>query len=143
MSLFNLRHPFEEDNFFGDFFPTVADTRVSELPRNLMPRVDIEEHDNQVIVKADLPGIKKEDIQVSLNDGLLTIDARHKEESEEKKGGRVLRRERRVGSYTRSWTVAKGITENDIHANFKDGVLTLTLPKVSDAAQQPRRIEIA
>jgi len=133
---------FDVDGIFENLLPALSRSQPESQFTNLMPRVDVEEHDDQVVIKADLPGVKKEDLHVSLHDGILSIQAQHKEENEEKQGGRVIRRERRVGSYTRSFSVAKGITENDISGDLTDGVLTLSVPKAVDNANQPRRIEI-
>jgi len=129
------------DSFFDGFFPSVR-TDTEEYMGQLVPRVDIEERDKQYLIKADLPGIKREDLSVELSNGLLTIQARHSEESEEKEAGAIIRRERRTGSYTRSFSVGRGLTENDISGEFSDGVLILTVPKVSENEPEMKRIAI-
>jgi len=130
------------DSIFDDFFPSVQSQSEQHFGQ-IVPRVDIEEQDNKFLVKADLPGIKKEDLHVDLHNGLLTIRASHSEETEDKEDGKVIRRERHSGSYTRSFNVGDGVTENDISGDFTDGVLTLTVPKKPDADPAPRRIEIS
>lgn len=143
MSLIPRSSIFDVDSIFEDLFPSVSSVKRERGADHFLPSVDIEEHENEVMIKADLPGMNKEDIHVSLHDGVLSINAQHKEASEQEEAGRVIRRERRVGRYARSFTVAKGITENDISGKFADGVLTLIIPKVRDAAKQPQKIEIA
>jgi HSP20 family protein len=91
------------------------------------PAVDIEEKDGKLIVKADLPGVKKEDIHVELKDGYLTVRGERKMEKEDKKKN-YHRIERAYGSFERSFVMPEGVNEKEIHASFKDGVLELTLP---------------
>ena len=129
------------DSLFDNFFPTMR--YAQENKGNLFtPHVDIAEFDDKYAIKADLPGVKKEDIHVSLYDGVLTLEASHSEESEEKKEGKVIRRERRTGKYARSFTVGKGITERDIVANYTDGMLTLTVPKAAEKEAVSKKISI-
>lgn len=130
------------DSIFDDFFPSI---RSSAETNNgfLIPRVDIEENEANYLITADLPGIKKEDLHVELNNGMLTIRAQHEESSEEKKEGVVIRRERRTGSYSRSFNVGRGVSEEDIKGEFTDGVLKLTVPKASQVEPQSKRIQIS
>ncbi len=130
------------DSIFDDFFPSIRQNAEANSGF-LIPRVDIEENEKHYAISAELPGIKKEDIHVELNNGMLTIRASHDESSEEKKEGVVIRRERRTGSYSRSFNVGKGLSENDIKGEFKDGVLKLTIPKASEVEPQTKRIQIA
>lgn len=129
------------DSIFDDFFPSVR-TAPEANNGHMIPRVDIEENEKSYLITADLPGIKKEDLNVELNNGMLTIRAQHDETSEEKKEGVVIRRERRTGSYSRSFNVGKGITEEDIKGDFVNGVLKLTVPKASQVEPQTKRIQI-
>ena len=130
------------DSIFDDFFPSLRATTESSFGQ-LVPRVDVEEQDNQYLIMADMPGINKEDIHVELHNGLLTIRAEHTEEKEDKKDGKVIRRERHSGSYARSFNVGKGITESDVSGNFENGVLTLTIPKKESEESPVRKINIA
>ena len=102
---------------------------------------DIRDEGAHYLLQADLPGFRKEDIDLHLQDGVLTITARHREEHEEKKEGKYLCRERRLGSCARAFDVS-GIREEDITAAFEDGVLKLTLPKQGEPVPQSRRITI-
>jgi HSP20 family protein len=91
--------------------------------------VDIKESDAGYTVKADFPGLKKEEIDISVDNNVLTIAAEHKDEAEEKQEGRIIRQERRYGKYSRSFNLGKNIDESKIKANFGNGVLTLDIPK--------------
>lgn len=112
----------------------------------LVPRVeegalalDVSEDESNVIVRASLPGFKKEDVEVEIHDGVLTINATHSEETEET-GERYYRKERRVGSTSRRIALPSPVQENGARAELKDGVLSLHIPKV--AKETPRKVQI-
>ena len=92
---------------------------------------------------ADVPGAKKEDIDVTLENGILTITAETKSEKEEKEGERVLRQERRYGKYVRSLRLGTQIDEKGVKANYKDGVLELTLPKAEEVKPKKITVDVA
>ena len=103
--------------------------------------VDIIEEDDKYIVKAELPGFKKEDIKVDVNNDVLTIMAEHDEEHDKKKHN-YIRRERRYGSFARSFDLT-GINGDEITGKYRHGLLTLDLPKDSTHEEPaPREIEI-
>lgn len=123
------------DDFERSFFP---------VDRTAMPafRTDIKDEGDHFLLEADLPGFKKEDIDLHLQDGVLTITAKHDETVENKdEGGKYVCRERRVGSFTRSFNVS-GIQEDAISAGYENGVLKLTLPKQGEPEPQSRKIAI-
>lgn len=130
------------DNFFTGFPMMVGKSDVSDSLRGM--RVDIHENDSSYEVVADLPGIKKDDISVTLQNDVLTISATKETETEEKKRGKVIRKERSSGSYSRSFSVSHGIKQEDIKAKFEDGVLTLVVPKITAEEEKPgtRTIDI-
>lgn len=101
--------------------------------------MDIRETDEAYIVEADVPGIKKEDIKIEVNDDVLTIKGERKDEHEEKKKD-YHRIERQYGSFRRSVSIPGGIKHDAVEAKFDDGVLRVTLPKREDA--KPRQIEV-
>ena len=97
-------------------------------------KVDLTESDGQYILKADVPGVNKEDIDVRIDGNQVTISAEVKKESEEKKDGRVLRSERHYGYASRSVLLDCPVDEAKSAAKYQDGVLELSLPKKSEAA---------
>jgi len=106
------------------------------------PRVDIKDKQDCYEITAELPGVKKDDLHVTLRNGLLTIEAETHQEDKEEKDGKLIRQERRYGRFLRSFDVGADLEEADINASFKDGVLTVTAPKVQAKAPQARRIEV-
>jgi HSP20 family protein len=124
-----------EDFFQGFFRPMI--------PRGngqVVPAMDVTERDKEYVVKTELPGVKKDDINVTLQNGMLTITAETKQESEEKEKGRMIRRERRYGKYMRHLRLDNDVDEGKVKATYEDGVLELTLPKIE--AVQPKRIPV-
>ena len=113
----------------------------------LAPRVDVAEVDKAVTLTAELPGVKESDIEVLLTGDQLTIKGEKRSEHEEKKEseGRVIHRtERSYGAFQRTLTVTYQVEPDQVSAEFKDGVLTITLPKTPDAIaqKQGRKIEV-
>ncbi|WP_447972239.1 Hsp20/alpha crystallin family protein [Nitrospira sp. Kam-Ns4a] len=103
------------------------------------PRVDIIETEKEFLIKAELPEVKKEDVKVTVQDGVLTIQGERKQEKDEK-GKKFHRIERAYGSFIRSFLVPDHADEAHVSAEFKDGVLTLHLPKSEKA--KPKAIEV-
>ena len=103
------------------------------------PTVDISETDGEYQIKAEIPDVKKEDVKVTLEDGVLTIQGERKQEKEEK-GKKYHRVERSYGSFVRSFSLPEFIDEEKVKAEFKDGVLNLHLPKSEKA--KPKAIEV-
>ena len=124
------------DNVFDDFFefPFYDDKAEKKLyghhAANLM-KTDIQEHEDGYTLEMDLPGFKKEEIQIELNNGYMTISAAKglDEDEKDKKSGKYIRRERYTGSCQRSFYVGEDVTEEDIKAEFKHGILKLFVPK--------------
>jgi len=112
-----------------------------ELTFGKAPAVDIAEHDKDYEVAAELPGMEEKDIDVKFADGVLTIKGEKKEEKEEKKKDYYLS-ERRFGSFQRSFQVPDGVEADKIEASFKNGVLTVVLPKSAEAQKREKKIEI-
>ena len=105
-------------------------------------KTDIKDTGKEYELEADLPGFKKEDINIELDDNYLTIQAERKYENDEKdKKGNYVRRERSYGSFSRSFDVS-GIDVSAIKASYQDGVLKLTLPKQGEPEPQSRKIAI-
>lgn len=92
-------------------------------------KIEVSEEDKNYKVKAEIPGVKKEDIQVSVDGNVVAISAEVKKESEEKKGEKVIRSERYYGKVSRSFSLGEEVDQGSAQAKYADGVLTLTLPK--------------
>ena len=103
------------------------------------PRVDISETDKEFVIKAEIPEVKKEDVKVTVDNGVMTIHGERKQEKEEK-GKKFHRVERCYGSFTRSFTLPDNVDETKIKASFKDGMLNLQIQKTEGA--KPKAIEI-
>ena len=125
------------DDFMNDFaFPDFTDNANIEKAlygkhaKNLM-KTDVKDTENGYEVDIDLPGFKKEELHLELNNGYLTISANKGLDKDEKdKKDRYIRRERYAGSMSRSFYVGDSIREEDIHAKYENGILTLDVPKV-------------
>ena len=104
-----------------------------------MPPFDVSETEGEIIVKAELPGMKVEDIDITITDGLLTIKGERKMEKEDKQEN-YHRIERQFGSFSRSLNLGLKVEAEGIDAGYKDGVLTVTLPKTEE--DKPKKIEV-
>ena len=139
------------DNVFDDFFdfPFYDDRAEKKLyghhAANLM-KTDIQEHEDGYTLEMDLPGFKKEEIQIELNNGYMTISAAKglDEDEKDKNSGKYIRRERYTGSCQRSFYVGEDVTEEDIKAEFKHGILKLFIPKkeAKPAVEQKKYVSI-
>lgn len=107
-----------------------------------MPATDIHETAAAYEISAELPGLKKEDIKVSLDNGVLTIEGETRHEEEKKDGDRVIRRERHIGKLMRRFALGPGIDESAVKARFENGVLHLSIPKQTPSTPETRQIEI-
>lgn len=124
------------DRFFEDFF----NDSFFNFRGNTPVRADIRETENEWLIDAELPGVDKKDIQVDLNDGYLTISVERSNETNEENEN-YIRRERAYGSYKRCFYV-DDVKEDEIKAIYKDGILSLTIPKAKPVEKKGRRIEI-
>lgn len=129
---------FGMDNFFDDLF---AHRRLINDSSPFQPRVDIIEKDDQYVFVAELPGVKKEDISVNFQDGVLTLEAKVDEEKTSETD-RMIRKERRSGFFSRSINVGESIAADEIKAEFTNGLLKLTAPKPQKSSKEIRKIEI-
>ena len=134
--------PFRELNEFsnrlGSFFGRTPAARETEN-YGWAPAVDIIEDDKEFLVKAELPEVKKEDVHVSVENGVLLISGERKFEKEEK-NKRYHRTERSYGSFTRSFSLPDGADASKVRAEFKDGLLRVHMPKSETA--KPKQIEV-
>jgi HSP20 family protein len=120
-----LRDPFSDDFFRGFALRPVFRTMDDEPQM----RLDLTEDGKNFFVKAEIPGVKKEDIKVSVDGNQVSLSAEIKKETEEKEGAKVIRSERYYGSIARSFTLDENVDSSAASAKYEDGVLQLTLPK--------------
>jgi HSP20 family protein len=115
---------------FEDFFrvPRLR-SLVRDLPTEPEIKMDVFEDDKVYHVKAEVPGVRKEDIHVAIEDNQVSITAEVKKEKEEKEGEKLLRSERYYGMQSRSFTVMHNVDQSKAEAKYQDGILELTLPK--------------
>ena len=124
----NLFDDWMDDPFDMDFFGR-KNPLYGKNAKHMM-KTDIRETDGSYELDVDLPGFKKDEISIQLKDGCVTISAAKGLDKDEKdKKGNYIRRERYAGGMSRSFYVGKGVTENDIHAKYEDGILKLSIPK--------------
>jgi len=103
------------------------------------PRVDIAETDTEFVVKAEIPEVKKEDVHVTVDKGVITLRGERKQEKEES-GKKFHRIERHYGSFARSFSLPENVDESRVTAAFKDGVLTVQLPKTAES--KPKAVDV-
>jgi HSP20 family protein len=141
MSELRLFDPFALDPMDDTFRALLRPWRL-ETP-DVAPRIkiDLTEADDSYAVKAEIPGVTKEDIDVRIDGNLVTISAEVKSEKQEKEGDRVLRQERQQGYASRSFTLACPVDDAKADATYKNGILELKLPK--KAATSTKRLSIA
>ncbi|MCF7872242.1 Hsp20/alpha crystallin family protein [Candidatus Woesearchaeota archaeon] len=145
--LFRMRD--EMDSLFGDFFTDFSPRRnlligSQSLSKDLKkPLMDVYEEGNNFVVKADLPGYDKKDIQLNVKDGVLEIKAENKNEQElnDKKKG-TYKFERNYSGYYRQIALPENIDENKITAEYKNGVLSLNMPKTHQIESKNKQIDI-
>lgn len=122
-------------------FDRLLDELGGQDHRAWMPAIDLVRHDDDLVVRVDLPGIKPEEVTIEVEDGILTVSGEHEERRSEKEDdGRYLRRERRLGAFSRSIALPSGVDAEAIEAETRDGVVEVTIPLPRDSAK--RRIEI-
>jgi len=105
-----------------------------------MPTVDISETEGEYLIKAELPEVRKEDVKVTVENGVLTLQGERRQEKEEK-GKRFHRVERSYGSFVRSFTLPESVDESSVKAEYKDGVLKVTMPAPKEIAAKKIQIE--
>jgi HSP20 family protein len=135
-NLFGMQR--EMNRMFDNFFSNTDRSEDYALAA-WSPAVDIAEHDDQYVVKMELPGVSKEEVKITLESNILTVRGEKKQEKETKKEN-YHRVERSYGSFQRSFTLPTNVKNDKIDASFKDGVLNIKLPKAEEA--KPKQIEV-
>ncbi len=132
---------FNDDIFSNLFKPSQLIEEAQSTDQT--PSIDIREREHDYLVSADMPGVKKDNIDVQIENGVLTVTGEVERNSEEKEGERLLRQERYYGKYVRSLRLGKQINSDKIEASLKDGVLELTLPKAEEVKPKKVAIKVA
>ncbi len=132
------------DNFMNDFtfpsFPNVDKALYGKHAKNLM-KTDVKDTENGYEVDMDLPGFKKDEIQIELKDGVLTVSAAKGLDKDEKdKKGNYIRRERFAGSMSRSFYVGKHVREEDVHPKYENGILSFSIPKEDKVIEEKKHM---
>ena len=127
------------DEMFGNVGRTGGRQR-GETPSQWAPALDVLQEDGDIVVRAELPGVRQEDVDITFHNGVLTISGERKAE-EEKEGSGYYVRERRYGSFRRSLALPEGTDESKINARFQDGVLEVRVEGAA-AVREPKRIQI-
>ncbi len=129
----------EMNRLFGTLFDSPAGGGHGGLTRRWIPAMDLLEEDDHFVLRADLPGLDEGDVNVELEDNVLTVSGERKSEREDHKDG-YYRIERATGSFSRSLTLPEGIDPESIQARFEKGVLEVMVPKPE--RRKPRRVAI-
>ncbi|KIK67647.1 hypothetical protein GYMLUDRAFT_786865 [Collybiopsis luxurians FD-317 M1] len=151
MSVYFYEPSYHFDRLFDEVFGTRASsqgqsqalTERSDMSRFLRPKMDLHEDKEKNVVTAmfEFPGVKKEDIQLDMHNGRLTVAAETKQSEDREQDGYAVR-ERKFGKFSRTLQLPQGVKEDEIKASMENGVLTVTFPKAS-AEQTPRKITIS
>jgi HSP20 family protein len=129
----------EMNRLFSTFFDTPTGSVANGGARRWIPAMDLVETEDHFVLRADLPGVPEEDVQIELEDNVLTVSGDRKTEHEERKEG-YYRVERATGAFRRSLTLPEGVDADAIAARFDKGVLEVRIPKPEE--RKPRRVQI-
>jgi HSP20 family protein len=131
----------EMDDLFSSFFGETVPSTEKFFGHGFAPDFDISETDGEVILKADLPGVDPKDVEISLTGNTVTVRGEKKEETEEK-GENVYKMERRYGGFCRAFALPSDVEEDKVEAAYKNGVLTVKLPKTESSKRKTIRIDV-
>jgi HSP20 family protein len=135
----------EMNRLFDEMFGGLSSRRLSGQQRGQRvaewaPAIDVVQKDDDLVVRAELPGARPEDVEITVHQGVLTISGKREEQSEEERGGYLVK-ERRSGSFRRSLQLPEGVDEDSIRARFENGVLEVSVEGAA-AVQGPKRIRL-
>lgn len=135
--------PFNIDSMFDDLFKgfLVRPMRYEGMPKAPEIKMDVSENEQTYVVKAEIPGVKKDEIQVSIDGNVVSVSAEARQETQQKEGEKVIHAERYYGRVARSFSLNSEIDEAQAQAKYTDGVLELTLPKKAVAAAKKLAIQ--
>lgn len=129
----------EFNRLFDNFFHGDITDSTSAFTSAWIPAVDIAERENDFVVRMELPGVAKEDVKITMQNGILTVKGEKKQEKESKNSD-YHRVERSYGSFQRSFTLPTAVRTDSVEASFTDGVLNISLPKAEEA--KPKQIDV-
>lgn len=141
MNELSLFDPFSLDPMDDTFRNFMRPWRIETANVTPRIRIDVSELDGSYMVKAEIPGVRKEDIDVRVDGAMVTISAQVQSEKQEKDNGRILRQERQQGFSSRSFSLACPVDEARANASYKDGILELKLPKKAEASTKRLAIQ--
>ena len=124
------------DSMLNNDFPRFSSTK------SWLPAVDVNETETEFFLSADMPGLDKKDVSVDIHDGVITIKGERVIDNKKSTDGYRIR-ERQLGSFNRSFRLPDNVNEDKVAAKFKNGVLTVTLPKTKETLPEGRRIKIS
>ena len=130
------------DRMFSEMWGNLGRSPARQLEgiTEWAPAVDATEKDGNLVIRAELPGVRPEDVDISLHDNVLTISGERRAEQEEERGGYYIR-ERRYGTFSRSFSLPQGTDESKIRARYEHGVLEVTVEGAA-VVEEPKRIQI-
>jgi HSP20 family protein len=131
--------PFSELGELRSRFDRMFDELLDGRERAWTPAIDVVREDGHLVVRADLPGFKPEEVKIEVEDDILTVSGEHRE-SKEEKDKHYVRRERRYGSFSRSMTLPTGVDPKKIEAKTREGVVEVTIPLPTEAKKEPVKI---
>jgi HSP20 family protein len=131
---------FDLDRFFETAYQPVLQKKSTD--RQLNPSIDIFDSEDAYSLTAELPGIGKENITVSVENSTLTIIANSPQPTSDQQNSKVVRQERRYGTFRRSFNLGKDVDQTAIEASYNDGLLLLRIPKIQEATEKTRHIDI-
>jgi len=131
--------PFSELGELRSRFDRMFDEWLDGHERAWTPAIDVVREDDHLVLRADLPGIKPEEVKSEVEDDILTVSGEHRE-SKEEKDKNYVRRERRYGSFSRSMALPAGVDAKSIKATTHDGVIEVTIPLPKEAKKQPVKV---
>jgi len=131
----------EINKMFNSLFRGDVQDEGNLIPSVWTPAVDVAEHENQYIVKVELPGVAKDDVKITMQEDVLTIRGEKKQETETKDSN-FHRVERSYGSFQRSFSLPTRVKNETIEASYKDGILTVALPKAEEAKLKQIEVKV-
>jgi HSP20 family protein len=128
-------HPFDDLTEFRTRFDRLFDEIADRRERPWAPAVDVIRDNGDLVLRADIPGIKPDEVKIEIEDDMLTVSAAHEETAEEK-SKEYVRRERRYGAFSRSMVLPAGVEAEKIKAETRDGVVEVTIPLPKEAKKE-------